>query len=123
MNYCEVISFLFSKKPKYMSMKNKTIGLISVATFLLSLISQEIAYAVPTEWGKVEMSMTQLLSSGWQISGHSSSRAAVGNAGAANNYDSSNFTYLLTKNGRYITCIVQDPRPPIANNVACRSLN
>ncbi len=106
-----------------MNIKNKTIVLISVTTLLLPLMSKRTAHAVPTEWGKVEMSMTQLLNNGWQISGHSSSRAAVGNAGAANNYDSSNFTYLLTKNGRYITCIVQDPRPPIANNVACRSLN
>jgi hypothetical protein len=106
-----------------MSIKSKTFLLPSVGTFLLPLIFHGVSYAIPTEWGRVEMSMTQLLNSGWQISGHASNRAAVGNAGAANNYDSVYYTYLLTKDGRYITCIVQDPSPPIAKVVACRSLN
>jgi hypothetical protein len=106
-----------------MSTKNKTIVLASVATFLLPLVSKEIAHAVPTEWGKVEMSMTQLLNSGWQITALASNRAAVGNAGSANNYDDSNIMYLLTKNGRYITCILENPRSPVAKVAACRSLN
>jgi hypothetical protein len=106
-----------------MSTKNKIVVLISIFVFLLMIVFQKTAYALPTEWGKVNMSMTQLLNSGWQISGHSSNRAAVGNAGSANNYDNSEYTYLLTKSGHYITCIVQNPSPPIANVVACRSLN
>jgi hypothetical protein len=105
-----------------MSVKN-SIVLITLLISLLLLTFQGIAQAVPTEWGKVDISMTQLLNSGWQISGHASNRAAVGNAGAANNYDSIYYTYLLTKNSRYITCIVQDPSPPIAKVVVCRSLN
>jgi hypothetical protein len=106
-----------------MSTKNKIVVVVSILMFLLTLIFQQTAYAVPSEWGRVNMSMTQLLNSGWQISAHSSNRAAVGNAGSANNYDNSEYTYLLTKSGRYITCIVENPRQPIANDVACRSLN
>jgi hypothetical protein len=105
-----------------MSIKNSVV-LITLLISLLVLTFQGIAQAVPTEWGKVDISMTQLLNSGWQMSGHASNRAAVGNAGAANNYDSVYYTYLLTKNSHYITCIVQDPSPPIAKVVVCRSLN
>jgi hypothetical protein len=106
-----------------MTVKNLIVVLISASVLLLTLMFSGVAHAVPTKWGKVDMSMTQLLNSGWQISGHASNRAAVGNVGAANNYDSVYYTYLLTKNSNYITCIVQDPSPPIANVVACRSLN
>jgi energy-converting hydrogenase Eha subunit H len=106
-----------------MSTKNKLVVLIFILIFSLMLIFQQTAYALPTEWGKVNMSMTQLLNNGWQISAHSSNHVAVGNAGSANNYDNAEYTYLLTKGGRYITCIVQNPLPPIANVVACRSLN
>lgn len=94
-----------------------------IVFFSLIFALQNITYAAPTEWGKVDVSLSQLLNSGWQIIGHSSNRAAVGNAGAANNYDNSNYTYVLTKNGRYVTCIIVNPSPPIAQVNACRSLN
>jgi hypothetical protein len=106
-----------------MTTKGKVVVLVSILMLLLTLIIQQTAYALPTEWGKVNMSMTQLLNSGWQISGHSSNHVAVGNAGSANNYDNAEYTYLLTKSGRYITCILENPRPPIAEVVSCRSLN
>jgi hypothetical protein len=106
-----------------MNTKDKIVVLISIFMFLLTLTIQQTAYALPTEWGKVNMSMTQLLNSGWQISGHSSNHVAVGNAGSANNYNNVEYTYLLIKSGRYITCIVENPRPPIAEVVSCRSLN
>jgi hypothetical protein len=106
-----------------MSEKIKSFVLGCVITTLLIAVIQEASQAVPTDWGIVNMSMTQLLNSGWQITAISSNRAAVGNAGSANNYDDSNLIYLLTKNGRYITCILENPRSPVAKVAACRSLN
>jgi hypothetical protein len=103
-------------------MKNKLIILISVFMVLSVLLFQNSAYAIQTKWTKVESSMEQLLNSGWQIVGHSSNRVAVGNAGAANNYDEIIYTYLLTKNGSYISCGLLGPRPPSAD-AGCRSLN
>lgn len=97
------------------------LGYITAALCITAL--QETAKAVPTDWRVVDASMTQLLNSGWQISGYSSNRAAVGGAGSANNYDTSDFTYLLIKNGRYITCILENPRSPMAKVSVCRSLN
>ena len=73
--------------------------------------------------GKVDISLAQLLNNGWQISGHSSNRTAVGNAGAANNYDQETFTYLLTKNGKYITCLTVNPSPPTAESASYRMIN
>jgi hypothetical protein len=106
-----------------MNKKRKSFILSCVITTLLMTVFQEAAKALPTDWGKVEISMTQLLNSGWQITALASNRAAVGNAGSANNYDDSNIMYLLTKNGRYITCILENPRSPVAKVAACRSLN
>jgi hypothetical protein len=106
-----------------MSEKRKSFVLGCIATTLLLTVLQETTKALPTDWGKVNMSMAQLLNSGWQISGHSSNHVAVGNAGSANNYNNVEYTYLLIKGGRYITCVVENPRPPIAEVVSCRSLN
>jgi hypothetical protein len=108
---------------KNMSKKRKSFLLGCIITTLLITGLQEMVKALPTDWKIVDMSMTQLLNSGWQIAGHSSNRAAVGNAGSANNYDNTDFTYLLTKNGRYITCILENPRSPVAKVAACRGLN
>jgi hypothetical protein len=103
-----------------MNIKDKIVVLVSILMFLLTLIIQQTAYALPTEWGKVDKTMTQLLNSGWQISDHSSNHVAVG---LPNNYDRVEYTYLLVKSGRYVTCIIENPRPPIAEIVSCRSLN
>jgi hypothetical protein len=105
-----------------MIVKNRIIILASIFFISLMLIFQNDVHAATTKWEKVDVSMTKLLDSGWLVSGYSSNRAAVGNAGAANNYDTSDFTYLLTKNGHYITCILENPRPPKSDS-GCRSLN
>jgi hypothetical protein len=105
-----------------MVMKNKIVILLSILFVSLMLAFQPRAHAATTKWEKVDVSLTKLLDSGWSVLGHSSKRAAVGNAGAANNYDTSDFTYLLTKDGRYITCILENPRPPKSDS-GCRSLN
>jgi hypothetical protein len=94
--------------------------LIIVITALL--IFQGNAHAVPTKWEAVKLSMSELINSGWQISAHGTNRIAA-NSSTANSFDVSTFSFLLTKNGDYIICIAQDPKPPVANSVSCRKLN
>jgi hypothetical protein len=74
-----------------------------------------------TPWKVVEKSLGELLDSGWQIIGHSSHRAVIApyTNGAS---DESTFSYILHKNGKYINCIVENPRPDNSYS-ACRQMN
>jgi glycerol uptake facilitator-like aquaporin len=74
-----------------------------------------------TKWEKVEMSMTELLNSGWQISGHSSTHAAF-RAVNDNMFSEKGYTFLLNKNSKYVMCFVENPFAPVTNS-ACRKLN
>jgi hypothetical protein len=68
--------------------------------------------------------MADLLNSGWQITGHGVGRVASnGNATGASGFDTSALTFILNKGGKYILCVVEDPRPPVANSASCRKLN
>jgi hypothetical protein len=90
----------------------------------LVLVIQNPSYSVPTRWERIETSMEELLNKGWQIMSYNSNRAATSpGASGYRNYDTTNFTYLLTKNGKYITCILRDPSPPEATDAGCRKLN
>jgi hypothetical protein len=87
-----------------------------------SIISSRIANAVSdTTWKPVEKSMSQLLSLGWKIVGHSGSRTVI-LPGTVSGADETIFSYILYKDGKYINCFIQNPRP---NNAAssCRQLN
>jgi hypothetical protein len=102
-------------------MRIKIFSFISIAVLSL-LIPQKHAYSVPTRWEKIELSMSELLDKGWQMNAHGTNRvAANSNSGAG--FDIETFTFMLTKNGKHIICIIQDPRPPIANGAGCRKLN
>jgi hypothetical protein len=100
-------------------MKNKT----TLTVALIALLTwQSAAQAVPTKWESVELSMSGLINSGWQISAYGNTRVAANNS-TSNSFDMSKYSFLLTKNGNYILCIVQDPEPPIARSAGCRKLN
>jgi hypothetical protein len=86
------------------------------------LIHQEHAHSVPTKWEKIELSMSELLDKGWQMTAHGTNRVAA-NSNSGGGFDIETFTFMLTKNGKHILCIIQDPRPPIANGAGCRKLN
>jgi hypothetical protein len=102
------------------TMKSKNIA-CAILPILFILFFSQSANSVPTTWDKVDLSMAQLLNSGWQIVAQSAYRSVFV---APNNYlDSRGFTYTLFKGGKYITCIIEDPKPPIANTAACRKLN
>jgi hypothetical protein len=102
-------------------MKIKIFSFISIVVLLLS-IPQEYAYSVPTKWEKIELSMSELLDKGWQMTAHGTNRVAA-NSNSGVGFDIETFTFMLTKNGKHIICIIQDPRPPIANGAGCRKLN
>jgi hypothetical protein len=97
----------------------KTVLLCSV--ILLAPLS-EIAYSIPSKWERVEMSLSDLINNGWQITGHGTNRVAT-NSINGGNFDLSTFSFLLTKNNSYIICIFENPKPPIANTTSCRKLN
>jgi hypothetical protein len=102
-------------------MKIKIFSFISIAVLFL-LIPQKNAYSVPTKWEKIELSMSELLDKGWQMTAHGTNRVAA-NSNSGGGFDIETFTFTLTKNGKHIICIIQDPRPPIANGAGCRKLN
>jgi hypothetical protein len=101
------------------SMVNKAV-LILVIT--MATMFQETAYAVPTKWEAIQLSMSELIKNGWQITAHSISRVAA-NSSTTNSFDERQFSFVLTKNGNYIICIADNPKPPVANNTDCRKLS
>jgi hypothetical protein len=100
----------------------------TIVLIIFSIISIEnVALAVspvdkPTRWDPVNMTLTELLNSGWQVSAHGTSRAATSSSPGVNGYDETQFTFLLIKSGKYIICFINDPRPSAAIS-SCRRLN
>jgi hypothetical protein len=80
------------------------------------------SYSIPSKWERVEMSLSDLINSGWQITAHGTNRVAT-NSINGGNFDISIFSFLLTRNNNYIICIFENPKPPIANSTSCRKLN
>jgi hypothetical protein len=103
---------------------------ISIFTFVLLCVmsmhdTRYIANAaspVNTVWEPVNVSLAQLLSSGWRILGHSNYRVATSPAPGYTPYDETQFSFVLNKNSDYIICLIPDPRPSNAKS-ACRKLN
>jgi hypothetical protein len=89
--------------------------LISISTF------QELAYSNTTKWEDAQMSLNQLLDNGWQIAGHGTNRVAA-NSNTGNGFDVKTYSFLLTKNGKYVICILENPGPPQTTD-KCRKLN
>jgi hypothetical protein len=94
-----------------------TIALISILT------SQNIAYSIPTRWEKIDVSLSDLLDSGWQLLGVSSNRVAYRNSISPGGLDEETYTFSLVKNGKYIVCAMTNPYSPIATSAACRKIN
>jgi hypothetical protein len=115
--YCKTIC-MSSKK----YMRNKII-LSCVASAILSLLINSPAYSVPTKWERVDVSLSELLSSGWQLIGIATSRVAYRNSISPGGVDEEIYAFSLTKNGKYILCNTSNPVHPIANNAGCRRLN
>ena len=101
------------------SVVNKT---ALVLVIMMATMFQETAYAVPTKWEAIQLSMSELINNGWQITAHGTNRVAA-NSSTTNSFDERQFSFILTKNGNYIICIADNPKPPVANNAGCRKLN
>jgi hypothetical protein len=100
------------------------INTFSFAIFpLISLLAfQSSAYSIPTKWEDAKLSMTDLLNSGWRLTAHGTNRVAA-NSNSGNGFDQETFTFVLNKNDKYILCLLEDPKPPVASFAGCRKLN
>jgi hypothetical protein len=74
-----------------------------------------------TPWTVVNKSLGELLDSGWKIINYSSHRVVIApyTTGAS---DEETYTYVLHKNGKYIHCLIENPRPDNTYS-RCRQLN
>jgi hypothetical protein len=107
-------------KDKYML--NKT-SVCCALTLILSFSFQHSAYSIPTKWEKVETSLSDLLNSGWLLTGISSNRVAYRNSIGPGGLDEETYVFSLTKEGKYIICSMDNPNPPIAKVAGCRRIN
>jgi hypothetical protein len=108
-----------------MNNKRSTLKYFSLAIYVVcwAMIFPNLANSLPTKWEVVDSSLSQLLDSGWQLFSHGSNRAAFRNAISPGGFDEETFTFILTKNGKYIMCRVTNPQAPVANLSGCRKLN
>jgi hypothetical protein len=71
----------------------------------------------PTKWQAIPYSLTNYLDDGWQLVGQSSHRVTDRDT------DSMTFVYTVSKNGKYVTCSLTNPRAETVTYSACRVLN
>jgi hypothetical protein len=77
----------------------------------------------PTVWEIVDSSLANLLSNGWKPINISVTDVATAPVPGLAGLRSQAFIYLLSKNGKYVTCIVGDPDTVSTNYSACRLIN
>jgi hypothetical protein len=95
----------------------------SIIALTLCSVFQSAAYSVPTKWEKVEISLSELLNSGWQLLGVSSNRVAFQNSFSPNGLDEQTYVFSLIKDGKYIICAMTNPSVPVAKVAGCRRIN
>jgi hypothetical protein len=85
--------------------------------------AQSTARSHVTTWKIVNSSLSTLLNDGWKlvnISGTDVATAPSANVGAIR---SVSFVYVLSKDGKYVTCIINDPDAIGLNYSRCRLIN
>jgi hypothetical protein len=112
--------------------KNKaivlSIFLVSTTVACYQANAQAPARIHVTKWAIVDSGLSDLLNNGWMpINITTTDVATPPEPGLPNlrspGIRSVSFTYLLTKNGKYINCKISDPEPTRASYSACRSIN
>jgi hypothetical protein len=93
------------------------------SSFILCMSLSQPANSEPTKWEDAKTSMSALLDNGWQIVGHGATRVAANGIGGTSAFDQNFFTFILTNGRKYMFCISENPRPPIANASSCRKLH
>jgi hypothetical protein len=101
----------------------KKIFICCILSLVLSLSFQYSAHSIPTKWEKVETSLSDLLNSGWILTGISSTRVAYRNSISPGGLDEETYIFSLSKDGKYIVCSMDNPNPPIAKIAGCRKIN
>jgi hypothetical protein len=111
------------------TMKKKTNFFLCTIVAVLVECSNQRAIAqtqlsYKTIWKPVNSSMSDLLNSGWKMISQGSDRAATSSIPGSSipGFDEQTFTYSLYKDGKYITCIIVDPRPDKTSS-RCRMVN
>jgi hypothetical protein len=107
-------------------MKKKLFVLVAISliSFNRQVLSEgENPNSSRTQWQVVVPSLTNFLDDGWKLVGQSSYRAATPRNGGVMEINELAFVYTLFKNGKYVTCIVNHPKPESPTYSSCRSLN
>lgn len=103
-------------------MKIKTLPSIFLLLTLV-LTFQKPAYSIPTKWEDTGTSMNDLLNSGWKLTAHGVTRVASNGSATSSGFNEIIYTFTLTRNDKNVMCLVENPKPPIANVSGCRRLN
>jgi hypothetical protein len=101
----------------------RNITVISCSIFVaFSMFFTGKAYSVPTKWEIIDNSLSELLDNGWQLVGIASNRAAYRNSFGPGGVDDKEYIISITKNRKYVICVVPNPTPPVAP-AGCRRIN
>ncbi len=100
----------------------KKAATITFCALLLNLTFQGTAYSLPTKWEVVNINLSSLLDSGWQLIDISSHRVASKLAFSPGGLDEKTYVFSLTKSGKHIVCVMPNPIDPVAQ-AGCRRLN
>jgi hypothetical protein len=97
------------------------ICIVSTIWIMTCNIAMAQSPASRTPWKVVSQSLGELLDSGWKIISHSSNRVVIApyTTGAS---DEEAYSYILYKNGKYISCSIRNPQPDNSYS-RCRQLN
>jgi hypothetical protein len=85
-------------------------------------ISSAAAIRNKTTWRVVDKGMDELLNSGWKMMNHGSNRVKTSGYGQNYPYDQETYTFTLYKDGKFILCLIPEPRPDNSYSY-CRQLN
>jgi hypothetical protein len=105
---------------KILNVSFKAIITLSFSVILL-LTVQNSAHSKLTKWEDAKLSLSELLDSGWQLTGHGTNRVAA-NSNSGNGFDVQTFSFLLIRGNKHIICILTDPGQP-STDAKCRRLN
>jgi hypothetical protein len=123
------------RQPKFMHIKTRS--LVSAVTVFVQCflfvqyfsMKQSVAQTnsqnpnfKSTPWTVVNNSLAELLDGGWKVVAQSTFRVAMPRTGGIGFIDDTSFVYTVSKNGKYITCILTNPTPNNGNG-GCRLLN
>ena len=100
--------------------KNITVGFTVIIS---SFIFQNVAYSIPTKWEMVNVSLSDLIRSGWRLQGVSYNRVASQNSFSPGGINAETYVFSLTKDGQYIVCTMDSPSVPVATSVGCRKIS